>query len=159
MGDLNPWWVGGAAAGLLLVAAAARAAQRFCRAVHVERARELFRLQHERFEELLLTAAAATGLPRGLSWVGCGIVGDALLARDAATRGIVALVPVVVHFAAVPGSDMEGLPAAAEARRATAVYTFARGRWHTAGRVVFNLDPRQAVAHFGPQLAVIEPHH
>ena len=29
---------------------------------------------------------------------------------------------------------------------------------NTDGRVVFNLDPHQAAAHFGPQLVVIEPH-
>jgi hypothetical protein len=158
MDDLNPWWVGGGV-GLVLLALGARWLLHLGRAVQVERARELFRLQHERFEQMLLTAAAATGRPRGLTWVGCEITGDAVLARDAVTRGIVAFVPVVIGFEPVAGSDMEDVPAARDPRPATAVFAFRRGHWHTDGRVVFNLDPRQAVGHFGKQFSVLESHH
>jgi hypothetical protein len=157
-GNPDPWWIAGGVVLAALVALGVRWVTHLGREVQVERARELFRLQHERFEEMLRTAAAATGKPRGLCWVGCEIVGDALIARDIASRGIVALVPVVVRFEPVEGSDMENAPMAREPRRATAVFTFARGHWHTDGRVVFNLDPHQAAAHFGPQLVVIEPH-
>jgi len=151
----QPWRLVVTVAGLGLSAVGARWAWHLGRAVQVERARELFRLQHERFEEMLMTAAGRTGKPRGLAWVGCEIVGDAVLARDAAARGIVALVPVVVRFEPVPGSDMEDVPAAKEPRRATAVYAFVGGQWHTDGRVVFNLDPRQAAAHFEGQLQLL----
>ncbi|MDB5308852.1 MAG: hypothetical protein JWO38_3054 [Gemmataceae bacterium] len=157
-GDPDPWWIAGGAVALVLAAIAVRWLGRLGRAVQVERARELFRLQHERFEQMLLTAAAATGKPRGLTWAGCEVVGDAVLARDS-VGGIVALVPVVIRFEPVAGSDMEDVPAARELRRATAVFTFNSGHWHTDGRVVFNLDPRQAAAHFGKHLTVIEPHH
>lgn len=158
MGDWNAWWLVGVA-GLVLAALAVRWVWRLLHAVQVERARELFRLQHERFEQMLLKAAGGTGKPRGLAWVGCEIVDDAVLARDRETNHIVALVPVVIRFEPVAGSDMEDVPAAREDRRATAVYAFEKGHWHTDGRVVFNLDPRQAVAHFGKQLVVIEAHH
>lgn len=158
MGDVNPWWVGAAVGGLAL-AIAARWVWHLGRAVQVERARELFRLQHERFEGLLLAAVAATGKPRGLAWVGCAIVGDAVLARDARGKRLIALVPVEVRFEPVEGSDMMDVPAAREPRPATAVFLYARGHWYTDGRVVFNLDPRRAAAHFGPHYAVIEPHH
>jgi hypothetical protein len=151
MPDVSPWWwVAGAA---VLLALGARWLWHFGRAVQVARARELFRLQHERFEELVLKAAAATGKPRGLTWAACAITGDAVLAREAA-GGILALVPVEVRFEPVAGSDMEGNPNATEPRPATAVFTFARGHWHTDGRVVFNLDPAKAAATFGA--AVIE---
>jgi len=150
MPDVNPWWLAGAA-GLVLLALAARWLWHLGRAVQVERARELFRLQHERFEEHVLTAAAATGKPRGLTWAACLITGDAVLAR-AAAGGIVALVPVEVRFEPVAGSDMEENPMAREPRPATAVFTFARGSWHTDGRVVFNLDPVRAAATFGAAL-------
>lgn len=158
MGELNPWWVG-AAGGLVLLALAGRWLLHLGRAVQIERARELFRLQHERFEEMLLKAAAATGKPRGLTWVGCEITGDAVLARETGTRNIVALVPVVIRFEPVEGSDMEDVPAAREPRPATAVFTFHRGHWHTDGRIVFNLDPRQAAGHFSKRFTVIEPQH
>jgi hypothetical protein len=129
------------------------------RAVLAERARELFRLQHERYEEQLLRGASATGLPRGLRWVGCTITGDAVLVRDEANGGIVALVPVVVRFEPVEGSDMEEVPAAREPRPATAVFTYTRGTWECTGRVLFNHTPEQAIARFAPQFRVIHHGH
>jgi hypothetical protein len=129
------------------------------RAVQAERARELFRLQHERFEEQVIAAGAATGLPRGLTWTACAITGDAVLVRDQVNGGIVALVPVVINFEPVAGSDMEDIPAAREPRPATAVFTFRRGTWETTGKVVFNHTPDQTVAKFAPQFRVIHHGH
>jgi hypothetical protein len=149
------WIIGGIAALVLLLAA--RWVWHLVRAVQVERARELFRLQHERFEEMFLAAARATGKPRGLSWLKCEIVGDAVLARDP-SRGIVALVPVALQFEPQADSDMENVPAARELRSATALFTFQRGHWHTDGRVIFNLDPAQAMSRFDKQLKPISHH-
>src|SRR5438132_10156918 len=106
MNDISVWWYVGLG-GFVLLVVAVRWFWHLGRAVQVERARELFRLQHERFEQLLLTAAAETGKPRGLRWAGCAITGDAILARDRATRQIIAFVPVVITFEPVEGSDME----------------------------------------------------
>jgi hypothetical protein len=145
------WWLAGGLALALVAALGARWLWRFGRAVQVERSRELFRLQHERFEEQLVKAASATGLPRGLRWVACRITGAAVLVRDTATGGIVALVPVQIDFEPLDGSDMEGVPAAREPRNATAVFTFHAGSWSTAGRVVFNHTPEQTVSAF-PEL-------
>ena len=158
MSDISLWWwVGGGALAFALVALAGRWLWRLGHAVHVERCRELFRLQHERFEEQLLKAAGATGLPRGLRWVRCSITGDAVLVRDTATGGIVALVPVQIDFVPVEGGDMEDVPAAREPRPATAVFTFHGGSWHTAGRVVFNHTPDQTVTAF-PELQRLPDH-
>lgn len=148
---LDPWWIGGLA-GVAALVAAGFWLRRFGRSVQIERARELFRLQHERFEEMLLAAATATGKPRGLRWVNVAITGDALLARNRQRR-ILALVPVQIQFEPIPGSEMEGVAAAKEPRIATAAFTFHRGHWHTDGRVVFNLNPPQAMTHFGLQPA------
>lgn len=144
---------------VLVVGAGGRWFWHLGRAVQVERARELFRLQHERFEEQLIKAARATGLPRGLRWLSCAITGDAVVARDSLTGGIVALVPVVIGFEAVEGSDMVDVPAAREPRPATAVFSFAQGTWETAGRVVFNHTPDQTVAKFAPQFRVLDHGH
>jgi hypothetical protein len=151
------WWVGGGLVLLALVALAVRWVWLIGRAIHVERCRELFRLQHERFEEQLLKAAGATGLPRGLKWIACRIIGDAVLVRDTATGGVVALVPVQIDFSPVEGGDMEDVPAAKEPRPATAVFTFHAGAWHTAGRVVFNHTPDQTVTAF-PELQRLPDH-
>jgi hypothetical protein len=159
MGNLNPWWIAGGVIALAAVAFAVRWLWFLACAIQVERARELFRLQHERFEEMLVKAANETGKPRGLRWIGCEIIGDAVLARETASRDLVALVPVVVRFEPVEGSDMEAVPAAREPRTATAVYTYSKGHWHTDGRVVFNLDPHQTIAHFGSQYVEVGHHH
>ena len=151
------WWIGGGVLVVAVVALVARGLWLLGRAVHVERCRELFRLQHERFEEQLLKAASATGLPRGLKWMACRITGDAVLVRDTATGGIVALVPVQIDFVPLEGGDMEDVPAAREPRPSTAVFTFHKGTWHTNGRVVFNHTPDQAVVAF-PELQRLPEH-
>jgi hypothetical protein len=145
--DINPWWIV-AGIGLLALTFGGLWLRLFGRAVQIERARELFRLQQERYEETLLAAAAAGGKPRGLRWLRAVITGDALITRNA-KREIVALVPVQIDFEPIEGSEMENVPMAREPRVATAVFTFRRGEWHTDGRIVFNLAPRQAAKHFG----------
>ena len=104
-----------------------------------------------------LKAAGSTGLPRGLKWIACRITGDAVLVRDTATGGIVALVPVQIDFAPVEGGEMEDVPAAKEPRPATAAFTFHKGAWHTAGRVVFNHTPDQTITAF-PELQRVPDH-
>lgn len=153
------WWPVVLLASVVLFVLAARWVWHLAKAVQAERARELFRLQHERYEEQLLKAAGASGLPRGLRWVKCAITGDAVLVRDAEHGGIVALVPVLIEFEPEADSDMAENPAAREPRPATAVFTFAGGTWETAGRVVFNHTPDQTVAAFGPQFRVIHHGH
>jgi hypothetical protein len=152
------WWIGG---GLAAIAAIVllRWLWQLGKAVKAEHARELFRLQHERFEEMLLKNAAATGLPRGLNWLSCQIIGDAILVRDVGSGAIVALVPVVVQFEPIEGSDMVDVPAAREPRPATAVFSYAHGTWQTAGKVVFNHTPEQTVTAFAPQFRVIQHGH
>jgi hypothetical protein len=152
------WWIGGGL-GAVLAIVLLRWLWQLGKAVKAEHARELFRLQHERFEEKLLKNAAATGLPRGLKWLSCQIIGDALLVRDVVSGVIVALVPVIVQFEPVPGSDMVDVPAAREPRTGTAVFEFAGGQWETSGKVVFNHTPEQTVAAFSPQFRVIHIGH
>jgi hypothetical protein len=152
------WWIGGGLATIGTIVLI-RWFWQLGKAVKAEHARELFRLQHERFEEHLLKSAAATGLPRGLKWLSCQIIGDALLVREVLSGAIVALVPVVIHFEPIPGSDMEDVPAARDPRPATAVFTFSRGTWETVGKVVFNHTPEQTVAAFSPQFRIIQDGH
>ncbi len=118
------------------------------REIQVGRARELFALQRDHLHGLFFEAAASTGKPKGLRWKSCEF-GDHLdLARDKRTGELLGLVPVTIAFEAIPGSDMEGLPAVGNLRSASAVFTFHRGNWTTAGRAVFNLNPDEAIRHF-----------
>jgi len=157
MNWLDPWLlipVGGLV--LLLVAWWASG---FGRQVHVERARELFRLQRKRLQELFLQSARKSEKPRGLRWIGCEFTGEPELARDRSSRGLVAFVPVAIEFAAVEGSDMEGLPAVAQPKHASALFSFVRGEWISTGKAVFNLAPQQAIRQFGKQYEAIPAGH
>jgi hypothetical protein len=128
-----------------------RPLRRFGRQVKLERARESFRLQRERLEAKFVSAAAATGKPRGLRWKDCQFEGAAEFVRDRQTGEIAALVGVTIQFEAVPGSDMEELPAVGNLRNASAVFFFHGGHWQTVGKAVFNMNPDEAIEHFKNQ--------
>ena len=77
------WLAAGLAVVAVLVAVALWPRLRaFGRQVHLERARELFKLQRERLEAQFLTAAAASGKPRGLRWKECQWDSAVEFARD-----------------------------------------------------------------------------
>ena len=118
---------------------------------NAEHARRVFQQQRERLELQFFQAAAASGKPRGLRWKAIDWESGAEFARERASGQLAALVGVTIRFEAVEGSDMEGLPAVGNLRNASAVFFFHRGRWHTTGRTVFNLNPDEALAHFGNQ--------
>ena len=46
---------------------------------------------------------------------------------------------------------MEGVEAVGNLRLATAVFTYVRGHWETAGKAVFNMNPAETIAHFAGQ--------
>ncbi len=154
------WWL--VPVVLVVVAAAVvyfwRPMRTLGRQIQVERARELFVLQRERLEARFVTAAGATGKPRGLRWKDCSFEKEIALARDRHTGQLVALVPVTIQFEAVEGSDMEGLPAVGNLRNASAVFFFQRGQWHTSGKAVFNLNPGEVIEHFKSQYERVEVH-
>jgi hypothetical protein len=137
--------------GAAVLLMAWRPLKTFGKGVQVERARELFILQRERLEARFVTAASATGKPRGLRWKDCSFESELQLARDRHSRQLVALVPVTIQFAAIEGSDMEGLPAVGNLRNASAVFFFQRGQWLTNGKAVFNLNPIEVLEHFKNQ--------
>lgn len=136
---------------VVLAFAAFRVARNFGGAVANERARELFKLQRERLEMIFLSAAAATGKPRGLVWKDCQWDDPVEFVRDLQSGQIHALVGVTIAFEAVPGSDMEDLPAVGNLRNASAVFAFVKGHWMTQGKAVFNMNPDEAIRHFHAQ--------
>jgi hypothetical protein len=146
------WLVPGAVLFVLVVVGIAwRPLRSLGKEIQVERARELFVLQRERLEAKFVSAAAASGKPRGLRWKDCSFENELELARKRKTGELVALVPVTIQFEAVEGSDMEGLPAVGNLRNASAVFFFHRGHWLTVGKAVFNLNPAEVIQHFKNQ--------
>jgi hypothetical protein len=125
------------------------------------RAREQFCEERDRLYADFFAAASNSGKPRGLRWKALDWtpaegLPEPTFARDRNTGDIVALVPVTIRFEAIPGSDMEGLPAVGNLRNASAVFFYRRGAWHASGRAVFNLNPDEALAHFKDQFAPLE---
>jgi len=153
------WWLIPAAGlgGLVVLLLIWRPLRSFSKAVQVERARELFKLQRERLEAHFLKSAAATGKPRGLRWKDCEWGDPVEFVRERKTGQIAALVAVTIRFEAVEGSDMEGLPAVGNLRNASAVFFFQRGHWMTVGKAVFNMNPDEAIAHFKNQYERVGP--
>jgi hypothetical protein len=123
----------------------------FGREMRIERARELFRLQRERLQTLFLRTAAASGKPRGLRWKACHWDPGVEFVRERRTGHIAALVGVTIEFEAIEGGDMEGVPAVADQKNASAVFFFHRGHWGTVGKAVFNKNPDEAIQHFDKQ--------
>lgn len=136
---------------LVIVVLVRRPLRSMGRDIQFERARELFSLQRERLEAKFLGAAAATGKPRGLRWKSCDWESEVDFARDRKSGQLAALVPVTLRFEAIEGGDMEGLPAVGIPRNASAVFFFQRGQWHTVGKVIFNMNPAEAIEHFKNQ--------
>lgn len=154
-----PWftWV---LAGLLSAAipiAAWLLMRKYLLSLSISEIQKRFRQQREHMEAVFYRAASASGKPRGLCWKDCEWGSDVQFARDRRSGELIALVAVTIQFEAIPGSDMEGLPAVGNLRNASAVFFYRRGRWQTTGKAVFNLNPGEAIAHFGKQYELIEP--
>ena len=107
-------------------------------------------------EQQFLEAAAATGKPRGLAWKSSQFHDSALMTRDKATGDIYALVGITVAFEAVLGGGMEDVAAVSNLRCATALLEWRSGQWTTAGRILFNMEPHEAVAHYPEHLETIQ---
>ena len=145
------WWIPLVIVAVAILVVAGRRLRSFGKQVVGERARELFKLQRERLEVQFLQAAAATGKPRGLTWKDCQWDAPVEFVREKETGQIHALVSVTIAFEAIPGGDMENLPAVGNLRNASAVFLFQAGRWITAGKAIFNMNPDEAVRHFQGQ--------
>lgn len=113
----------------------------------VEFARAVFAREKAQLEAQFFKAASVSGKPRGLRWKECQWNELIAWVRDKASGQLLALVGVTISFEAIEGGDMEGVEAVGNLRNATAVFIF-DGEWRTAGRVVFNLNPDEAVVHF-----------
>ena len=148
-----PWWIWALLGAALL---AFFFAVGWWSAALPARLRRAFADNRQWLQDEFFVAAASTGKPRGLRWKALdwkvqGVEAEPLLARDRGSGEIVALVPVTISFEAIEGSDMEGLPAVGNLRNASAVFYWREGRWQTAGKAIFNLNPDEALEHFKNQ--------
>jgi hypothetical protein len=119
-------------------------------------ATQQFHAQRSALESTFLTAAGATGKPRGLRWIGCRLDPTVLFAADRKSGQLYALAGATVSFEAVEGGGMEGVEAVGNLRYATAVFVHRGGEWTTDGRAIFNLEPAQAIERFGDALEPLQ---
>lgn len=120
-----------------------------------ERARRAFHRERERAEAKFFELAAGSGKPRGLRWKDCEFDDGVAYARDKKTGELRAFVAVTVSFEAVEGGGMEDVEAVSNLRAATAVFRRNDRHWTSDGRVIFNLNPTQAIAHFQDSLVLV----
>ena len=138
----------GAAGGLILVVLLIGWLWHRSPAGDASQARRTWERQHAGLHEELLRRATLSGRPRGLRWKNCDFDPSVTLARDQVSGQILAFVGVTVSFEAVAGGPMEDVEAVGNLRAGTAVFTYARGRWASDGRVLFNLDPQDALRRY-----------
>lgn len=122
----------------------------------IDRAKRDFHTQRELLEAKFLQLAAATGKPRGLAWEECDFEDSVAYVRDRKTGQLSALVAVTIRFSAVEGGGMEDVEAVGNLRAATGVFQWRDNRWMTEGRVLFNMNPIQALEYFGGNLEMID---
>jgi hypothetical protein len=153
MGNL---WIGVAA---VLVAIGAFVLWRRMKATQIaaerERAIKQFDPHRGELSKRFLAAAAATGKPRGLRWKAVNLTGHPHFATDLANGDLVALIGATISFEAIEGGDMEDVEAVGNLRSATAVFVAHNGDWTTDGRVIFNLEPAEALQRFQSALAPV----
>ena len=126
------------------------------RRASIERARKLFHLRRELLEHRFFVLAAKSGKPRGLEWVDVDFEDEVAFARDRHTGQLRAFVGVTIRFRAVEGGGMEDVPNVNNLKAASAVFLLDGSEWTTDARVLFNLNPAQAIRHFREELEVVE---
>ncbi len=123
---------------------------------HFEQAKIDFHTQREYLEARFIELARQSGKPRGLEWEECDFDDDVSYARSRQTGTLSALVAVTVRFSAIEGGGMEDVEAVGNLRAATGVFLWRDGRWTTDGRVVFNMNPTEAIDYFKADLEMID---
>ncbi len=115
-------------------------------------AMQTFRLRREQLEAQFVQAVSSSGRPRGLLWKDVEFDDEVTFALQRESHRLVALVAVTVAFEAEPGGPMEEVEAVGRLRSATAVFVEGPRGWEAPGRVLFNLQPHQALEHFAHEL-------
>jgi hypothetical protein len=152
------WWIiGGTAVVLGLVAALAYKPLRdSLRRSQFARARKEFRRHRERLEAEFFTRAASSGKPRGLRWTDCDFENDVTYARNRRHGTLNAFVGVTISFEAIEGGGMENVAAVSNLRAGSAEFVYVKNAWQTSGRVIFNLEPADAIAYYEDELEMVE---
>jgi hypothetical protein len=116
-----------------------RPVRQFTEDLHLDRARELFRMQREWLEARFVSTLGKVDPIEGIRWEEAHWHNEVLWARDCQSRSLLALVGV--HFDASSFNELGEL----HPRNATALFEFRKGRWHAEGKRLDELRPDEAV--------------
>lgn len=145
-----------AAVGMALaVALAWRPLRAAARTRRLAQASQLFHRQREWLEVRFVSMASSSGKPRGLRWLDCEFDNAVSYARNRRTGQLSAFVATTISFEAIQGGPMEDVEAVGNLRAATAVFHYDGREWTTNGRVVFNLNPVEAIAYYQDHLELV----
>ena len=150
-----PWIVGGIVV-LALVVVLARPLAGWVQRREAERAIQEFRLSREMLEAKFFEIASQLGKPRDVRWKQCDWQPEVTFARERESGMITAWVSVNVSFEAIEGGDMEEVEHVGLLRDGCALFHYQHGAWGTGGRVVFNMNPREALERFATQYEGVE---
>jgi hypothetical protein len=153
----EPWiWMTGAALVIALAVALWWATVRHPRRTSVERARKLFHLQRERLEFRFVQLAANSYKPRGLELIDCDFEDEISFARDRHNGRLRAYVAVTIHFQAIEGGGMEDNPNVGNLKAGSAEFRLDGSDWGTDGKVLFNVNPVEAIQPYQQELELVE---
>ncbi|WP_422930757.1 hypothetical protein [Singulisphaera sp. PoT] len=116
-----------------------RPARQFAEEMHVDHARDLFRLQREWLEARFLGALGKIDPEERNRWEDASWQNEVLWARDRQTRRLLAL--IAVRFESDPFDDLTD----SHPRHATALFEFRKGRWVAEGKRIDETRPDEAV--------------
>jgi hypothetical protein len=128
--------------------------RQFTEELHVDHAREGFRMQREWLEARFLGALARVDPLERLRWEDAHWHDEVLWARDRQTRVFLALIGVHFDEPAALGYDEFG---EARPRQSTALFEFRKGRWHAEGKRLDEVRPDEAVLR-GQRFEPVVPH-
>ncbi len=109
----------------------------FVEELHVDSAREDFRLERERLEARFVTAIGRIDAAEGLRWEEANWHDEVFWARDRQTRRLTALIGV--H------GDLNPFDEIPTRRLATAVFEFRKGEWRAEGKRLDEIRPHELV--------------
>lgn len=147
---MTPWLIA-IVAVLVVVAVGVRPLARRLQQREAARAMAAFRLRREQLEAKFFALASTLGKPRDVRWKQCDWQPDVTFARDRQSGLLTAFVSVNVSFEAVEGGDMEEVEHVGLLRDGCALFHYEHGDWGTGGRVVFNMNPQEALTRFAQQ--------
>lgn len=150
------WRLAGVVAVVLVaVAFGAKPLARWMRAREAKRAIESFRIRREQLEAKFIDLASSLGKPRGVRWKECDWQEPVTFARERQTGLLTAFASVNVSFEAVEGGDMEEVEHVGLLRDGCALFHYQHGRWGTGGRVLFNMNPQDALVRLQTQYEAV----